>query len=506
MNARNIGHHQDHKYYVLAIVQKIYISRLWGQIVRVHMFRQASFLSKLTTRSLSSVHTSRTRRTMATASKVQLSLGERPEFYLKNIKQESATRTSDLLQENHEKHHIFFNQSGFHNHIAHHLLTIYSLAATPAQIQKHYDENQDYQRPPQPIEAAIVKGMEDPSQFTKYLGKERYYNDYLRFFQSEMDKKGWQQVLNEYVFAGDDRADDMLARMFAGFLHPIIHLGFGIEFHQPAIIAEGLAQAAVHDVWMMPLFDGAEKAAKHLSGPSKSVVELLDITHAEKRLAKAADVDGNRIRDGIMKTETQRIIDIVSQYHISSPAELEERTAEMTNAAAYFSGAAQRRDKAVKFDFFYMHCINSSIFFSAFLKQDWLSDVNKVRLLEWKVRNDITLYASRGCPDLLIDEISNYKPSKPSSENTDPWHEIIERVKNFSDDGHGSKLVRALVHGQQICKPYETNEDFRIKEDMWLQLGHMAIDSVEGGEPTWVRSAGFDSAWEKVPDRPRAQL
>ncbi|CAC9890338.1 unnamed protein product [Aureobasidium pullulans] len=382
---------------------------------------------------------------MATASKVQLLLGERPEFYLKNIKQESATRTSDLLQENHEKHHIFFNQSGFHNHIAHHLLTIYSLAATPSQIQKHYDENQDYQRPPQPIEAAIVKGMEDPSQFTKYLGKERYYNDYLRFFQSEMDKKGWQQVLNEYVFAGDDRADDMLARMFAGFLHPIIHLGFGIEFHQPAIIAEGLAQAAVHDVWMMPLFDGAEKAAKHLLGPSKSVVELLDITHAEKRLAKAADVDGNRIRDGIMKTETQRIIDIVSQYHISSPAELEERTAEMTNAAAYFS-------------------------------------------------------------DLLIDEISNYKPSKPSSENTDPWHEIIERVKNFSDDGHGSKLVRALVHGQQICKPYETNEDFRIKEDMWLQLGHMAIDSVEGGEPTWVRSAGFDSAWEKVPDRPRAQL
>jgi hypothetical protein len=443
---------------------------------------------------------------MATASKIKLSLGEWPGYYIQDIKQESATRASDLLQENHEKHHIFFNNSGFHNHIAHHLLTLYSLAATPSQIQKHYDDNVSYQRPPQPIESAIIQGMEDPLQFKKYLGKERYYNDYLRFFQAEMDKKGWQQVLNEYVFARNERADDMLVRMFAGFLHPIIHLGFGVEFHQPAIIAEGLAQAAVHDSWMKPLFNGADKASKDISGPSKSIVELLDQTHAEKRLAKAADVDGNRIRDGIMKFETQTMVDIIAQYHISSPEELNERTAEMTNAAAYFSGAAQRRDKAVKFDFFYMHCINSSVFFSAFLKQDWLSDANKVRLLEWKVRNDIALYASRGCPDLLLDEIENYKPNKPTSTSADPWHDIIERVKNFEDDGHGSKLVRALAHGQQICKPYEDKENFRIKGNMWLQLGHMAIDSVEGSEPTWVRSTGFDSAWEKVEDRPRAQL
>ena len=30
-----------------------------------------------------------------------------------------------------------------------------------------------------------------------------------------------------------------------GFLHPIIHLGFGIEFNQPAIIAEALAQYVI---------------------------------------------------------------------------------------------------------------------------------------------------------------------------------------------------------------------------------------------------------------------
>ncbi|KAJ6150072.1 hypothetical protein N7471_001271 [Penicillium samsonianum] len=34
--------------------------------------------------------------------------------------------------------------------------------------------------------------------------------------------------------------------MFAGLVHPIIHLGFGIEFKQPDIAAHALAQASVH--------------------------------------------------------------------------------------------------------------------------------------------------------------------------------------------------------------------------------------------------------------------
>lgn len=287
----------------------------------------------------------------------------------------------------------------------------------------------------------------------------------------------------------------------SGFLHPIIHLGFGVEFHQPAIIAEGLAQAAVHDGWMRPLLIGAEQAASSSSKPSKSFVELLDQIHETKSLRKAADVDGNRIRDGIIKHDADTMIDIVSQYKISDASELEERTAEMTNATAYFTGAAQNPPKDIKFDFFYMHCINSSIFFSAFLKQSWLSEKNKIRLLEWKVRNDATLYASRGCPKLLLDEIKDYKPKKPSG-----WEEIFERIKNYEDDGHGAKLVRALAHGQKVSKPYESKDTFRIKGDMWLQLGHMAIDSVEGPGPEWVRSCGYESAWEQVGNRPLALL
>ena len=51
---------------------------------------------------------------MATASTVKLDAGLQPEFYVKGLGEESARVASELLQENHEKHHIFFNQGGFH--------------------------------------------------------------------------------------------------------------------------------------------------------------------------------------------------------------------------------------------------------------------------------------------------------------------------------------------------------------------------------------------------------
>lgn len=58
--------------------------------------------------------------------------------------------------------------------------------------------------------------MANPSSFKRFLGKGQYYHEFLVFFKQEMEKKGWENVVNEYVFAGDERAEDMLTRLFAG--------------------------------------------------------------------------------------------------------------------------------------------------------------------------------------------------------------------------------------------------------------------------------------------------
>ncbi|KIV86432.1 hypothetical protein PV11_02044 [Exophiala sideris] len=439
------------------------------------------------------------RRTMATAAHIELNPAQAGVYHLPNISSESSKIGSQLLQENHDRYHMFFNRSGFHNHIAHHLLTIYALGATPEEIQHGFDINKEYQRPQYPVEKQNVQEMSDPTKFKNFLGKEQYFHDYEIFFRKEIEEKGWETVLNEHVFAREDHAESMLVRMFAGFLHPLIHLGFGVEFKQPAIIVEALAQAAIHDGWTGKFLDAAEKAARETS-QSKSLVQLIHECRKDEKLVNSPKSDdGNKLRDGVLVRAPDKMIALASQWRVS-PDELQQKTAEMINAAVYFAAAAQRPDKQVKFDFFYMHCVNCSIFFSAFMDEPWLSVENKCRLLEWKGRLDLAMYVSRGSPELLIDEIKNYSPQHAK----DGWEEVARRVDRMEDDGHASKLVRAIANGHQACKPYESESDdvFPIKrDDMWLNLVHMAIDSVEAGGPHWVRNCGFAEAWEKVPSR-----
>lgn len=155
-------------------------------------------------------------RAMASSSHIRLALGQWPEYHRSLITQETTDTVSALLQKNHEEHHIFFNNEGFHNHIVHHLLTIWALGAKSKDIENAYDTNKSYQRPSQPVDKATVGEMRQPEAFAKRLGNEKYYHDYLIYFQEEMDRTSWQEVANKYLLAGDERANDMLARLFGG--------------------------------------------------------------------------------------------------------------------------------------------------------------------------------------------------------------------------------------------------------------------------------------------------
>ena len=84
---------------------------------------------------------------------------------------------------------------------------------------------------------------------------------------------------------------------------------------------------------MTPLLIGAEKAAKENNqNGSKSLVQLLNEIHSDEKLSNAAHWDdGNKIRDGIIKRAPEEMIKYVSQFTVKE-SELEEKTAEMTNA------------------------------------------------------------------------------------------------------------------------------------------------------------------------------
>ncbi|KUJ17385.1 uncharacterized protein LY89DRAFT_733239 [Mollisia scopiformis] len=456
---------------------------------------------------------------MATPTKIHLTPETAGVINLKLQTSETAAKTSELLQENHEQNHIFFNQEGFHNHIVHHLLTLYGLGASKSQIERAFKDNTNYQRPATAVKERVVEDMSNPDHFKKYLGKEKYYHDFLIFFQTEMEKKGWENTLKEFLFAGDERADDILGRMYAGFLHPIIHLGFGIEFKQPAIICEALAQACVHDLWTSKYLLAVEKAIQ--SNPPKptsaTIPGLLTAIRTDKKLSTAAEWnDGNKIRDGILVRAPSEMISYASQW-VASPSTLKQQTVEMTNSAIYFTAAAQKPPKQVKFDFYYMHCVNSSIFFQTFFALPFLSEENKCRMLNFKVWLDLAMYASRRSPALLQEEISTYVPAKLPAETAvtnghgtakdTEWPGIFERLFEFGDDGHAVKLGRAVRNGEVVSEGFEGEGWCKVKGFMWEKIGNMVVDSVEAPGATWARSVGFDEAWEEYEDRPRmAQL
>lgn len=111
-------------------------------------------------------------------------------------------------------------------------------------------------------------------------------------------------------------------------------MGFGVEFKQPAIVAEGLAEAAVHDSWIGSFMLGAEKAAASIAGKGKNMVDLLDEIRADRKLSTAAEwADGNKIRDGILVRAPEAMFKYASQWKVGAD-DLVEKTAEMTNAAS----------------------------------------------------------------------------------------------------------------------------------------------------------------------------
>lgn len=113
-------------------------------------------------------------------------------------------------------------------------------------------------------------------------------------------------------------------------------MGFGIEFLQPAIIAEAVGQTAIHPTWLDPFLIEADQAAKQSRQPPDCLVNLLDKVRADKKMSAAARwEDDNKVRDGIIARAKDEIVEYASRWRVE-PDQLEEATAEMINACGKY--------------------------------------------------------------------------------------------------------------------------------------------------------------------------
>lgn len=439
-------------------------------------------------------------------SRVQLptdcqSLGRVNDFAADGLK-----KAEELLQKNHDEFHVFWRDINGHNHMAHTLLTTYALGGNADEVQRAFDDSIAVQRALPDVDLEVVQSLASDDAMLAIMGQVDQYTNVMNFFVQQIELSSWKEVVHKYCFSGTTLADNILAAMYEGAYHPIIHFGLGIEFEQPSIIAEALSQAVIHPQSGIPscLLASAEIAAQApANAASPSLVELFKAARDNDIIFRGPRWEDMtlKMKDGVLGRSKDVITGLVSQLRVH-PEDLDRRAAESLNCSAFLAGASQRPDKSPKIDFFHMHAVTSSILLTVLLQQSWISLENKVRLVEWKGRTDILWYAASGCSALHASDISNYKAG--ASADLD-WSQLYRAINKMHDDGHVAKFVRALKSGQDVCRRFERqNQDVMpVRGDDWLQLARMAYDSTIGlPDPAkWVWGSGFVQAWANVPPR-----
>lgn len=127
----------------------------------------------------------------------------------------------------------------------------------------------------------------------------------------------------------------------------MIQLMFGIEWQQPAIIAEGLAEAAAHDNIAGEFLAEVEKAAQAKradsgagSASKSNISEMFEkVSQIDKLRTSAQSKDNKHVYDGVLVRARPEAIDFLKQVAVAED-ELEERTAEMFHAIAYVATTA----------------------------------------------------------------------------------------------------------------------------------------------------------------------
>ena len=388
--------------------------------------------------------------------------------------------------------------------------------------------------------------LKNPADFNRCLGKDDCYVDFLRFFEDEVTEKGVPAVIKEYLLKGDKRANDIFSRMYPGMyslstkveltasdnhladlVHPMIHLGCGIEYQQPSLVAEALAGACVHENWPMKFLLPAENHVRlNKNTPSKSLLEVIDGLRQDPFISTGVkDSDPfNKIPDGFLKRVTaEQLVPHLSQFQFEpTPEDLQRKMADIMYTSAYMLGAAQRPGKRETMDFVLLHSATLSVFYPAIISQEWLSNHDKARLLEAKARVDAVMYAGCGCPPLYPARIVDYTPLHPEHD----WKDLFHRAIVYRDEGHAAKLARSLF---SLEKLHDLPPNFPIEKKDFFKIAHMAIDSIEsavgedgnkmpqdvadaianrigeGGEMVarnhmrWVFYGGLEKAWDYVP-------
>ncbi|RPD56818.1 hypothetical protein L226DRAFT_492010 [Lentinus tigrinus ALCF2SS1-7] len=432
---------------------------------------------------------------------------------LPGITRASSEALVKTLKDDHVKWHAFFNDRGFHNHASHHLVAIYAMGAGGPLIEEAYQTHVVYMKPafesPEPITA---------ENFRKHLGKREFYNSYLEYFRALLLKEDVTYVIEEYLFSaksniggpGIEGHPRMLNRFLAAIVHPMIHVGNGLELGLLGLVAEGLAQAAVHhddgDTLIPPsLFEKETESATSAIDRLTALLPSLSLNKAPKPIStsgtkntgvhaftilarvladqrftpaslglSSATMDpslfermNEQIGGAVVELTNEWIAGLEGEGATAEAIAQKIEEVAWMGALAYGVGGWAARESATtkKFnaDFFYMHLVTSSLFLPTFAA--YLSPQSTVLLLRSYFAVTLSWYIARGCAALPIrafyDNVTAWPvppgaPTKPVKDTLtpgdaapNPWLPIVQTTIVHPAE-HLCKTQRALMHNADL--------------------------------------------------------
>ncbi|KAJ7274660.1 hypothetical protein C8J57DRAFT_1177587 [Mycena rebaudengoi] len=384
---------------------------------------------------------------------------------------ESTELVGKLVHKDLERH-CFWNEKHFSNHLSHHLLSLYDLGAPASHIQATNDRYNAILKPLNFFEkTAQAKGKITEENWTTRLGDAAAYPDYLAFFSLQISKDGVPAVLDRYVFSPEANANGsmMLFRFVSGLLHPIIQAGFGIEFGQDFMVAQGLGQAAVTPPMGGNVMDLPGAVPEIQTGASSpSLLSLLREVYESPALAPspydAEPINGKRVAQWMSSNpayaaEIRRIYS-KWRFNTNDPEDIKKKIEECHWQATLLLGATGRKGKKPRMDFLFMHFLTGSIFLSIVLEVV-RSPIHKAQLLQTYVRLAALFIIFRGRPRIDPGLVMSYSatptPPNPSGMNTStlgivggasPWLAVLNNAA-LHHEPHVVKAIRALYYFAQ---------------------------------------------------------
>ncbi|KAJ1642735.1 hypothetical protein LPJ64_005438 [Coemansia asiatica] len=307
----------------------------------------------------------------------------------------------------------------------------------------------------------------------------------------------------------------------SGLFHPLIQLGYGLEFESRAITATALAQGYVHRVTFSRIF--ALSTFKAASNKVEEGLSMWQIVHAMRTdpLMTRLEFDETQFSISNSTVPEELAIKYAKMWHVeASEASVKNKYKELLSVIAHIYGSLTRPGYVMVFEFAIMHLLTSSYFLPIVF--DALAIDQQAMLLRAHSTLVLAIFAATGCPKLYIaneaaDVVTSLKAcSLAESKQANPWFAVFEKAIG-SDDMHVAKVVRALWRGSIVDafadKPESDNYELPPAVD-WLRIAQNTVQTItassfkdseeqkQEGKRTWVRGmVAFDEFWSKYGEK-----